>query len=125
MRTVHPFPSVRAVGLPTLALLGLVPTLAAAPEPPAVAARCVSAEMLLLRRAAEGQPWQVVAEKDDLRAGELSVTSTYPVRETAVVLHDSKDVDLDLTLDRGRIDLVNRLDKKSRPVRVRVRIRNR
>jgi hypothetical protein len=33
--------------------------------------------------------------------------SSLPILETALILHDSKDLDLDLTLDRGRIDISN------------------
>ena len=44
--------------------------------------------------------------------GELSGTSTYPVRETAILLHDSKDVDLDF------FDLV---DSEGRSPRARLR----
>src|SRR5262249_52648368 len=40
--------------------------------------------------------------------------------DSATVLHPSKDVDLDLTLSRGRVYLAN--EKESGPARVRVRI---
>jgi hypothetical protein len=54
--------------------------------------------------------------------GEMAGTSGHPVRESAIILYDSSDVDLDFTLDRGRVDLVNRTDS---PVRIRIRIRDR
>jgi hypothetical protein len=113
----------------------------------AVVGRCVSDASLLLRRPAPDKPWQLVSASEELNAGELllggpgasfdskggsvrltflgemSGTSGYPVRETAVILHESSDVDLDITLDRGRVDLVNR--KKKGAARIRVRIRDR
>src|SRR2546423_1647331 len=132
MRTIIPSHLVRGAGLLALLLLGSTSAVGAEPEKSTGSARCVSDEILLLRREAEGQPWRIVNVNDNLRAGDLLVggagaalqsrndavrlsflgelagTSKYPIRETAVVLHDSKDVDLDVTLDRGRIDLVNR-----------------
>jgi hypothetical protein len=33
--------------------------------------------------------------------------SEQPIFEAAIVLHDSKEIDLDLTLDRGRVDITN------------------
>src|SRR5262249_14284629 len=134
MRTIIPSPF-RGAGLLALMLLGSAPAVAAEPEKSAGAARGVSDESLLLRREAEGKAWRVVSVNETLRPGELLVggagaalvsrngavrlsflgelvgTSMYPVRETAVILHDSKDVDLDVTLDRGRIDLINRKAK--------------
>src|SRR5437762_1521311 len=125
MRTIIPSPWARGAGLLTLMLCGPAPAMGAESEKSAGAALCVSDEILLLRREAEGQPWRVVSANEDLRPGELLVggagaallsrngavrlsflgelagTSTYPVRETAVVLHDSKDVDFDVTLARG------------------------
>jgi hypothetical protein len=44
----------------------------------------------------------------------------FPIIETAVILHEPKDVDLDFTLDRGRVDLVNL--KKSGAALVRIRV---
>jgi hypothetical protein len=113
---------------------------AVAQEP---AARCSSDEILLLRRPAPDKPWELVVRKDNLPPGELLVggpgvalesangavrlsflceltgTSVHPVKETAIVLHKAKDVDLDFTLNRGRLDLVNL--KKDGPARVRIR----
>ena len=53
--------------------------------------------------------------------GNLPELSAAPVLETAVVLHASKDHDLDLTLDRGRILVEGRKEKG--PTRVRLRFR--
>jgi hypothetical protein len=99
----------------------------------------------LLRREAFGKPWHLVQPKDALpseelllglpgasienKAGTVRLTfltdldgqSPFPVKECAVVLHDTPAVDLDFTLDRGRADLVNRKEKGSASVRVRVR----
>jgi uncharacterized protein (TIGR03000 family) len=68
-----------------------------------------------------GLPGAVLASKN----GGVQMTlrtdlfSPLPILEPAVVLHDSADFDLDFTLDRGRVDLVNR--KKEGPARVRIR----
>ncbi len=53
---------------------------------------------------------------------DLSGTSPYPIAEAAVILHENPKYDLDLTLDRGRIDLTNQ--KTSGPARVHVRVRD-
>src|SRR5262249_52803317 len=53
--------------------------------------------------------------------GNLPQLSQYPVLESAVALHDNPDVDLDFSLDRGRVALVNLRGKE--PVHVRVRVR--
>jgi uncharacterized protein (TIGR03000 family) len=45
--------------------------------------------------------------------------SPLPVLEPAVVLHANPDVDLDFTLDRGRVDVTN--TKEQGPARVRIR----
>jgi hypothetical protein len=98
----------------------------------------------LLRREAFGKPWQMVQPKDALlsenlllglpgasienKAGTVRLTfltdldgqSPYPVKECAVVLHDSAAFDMDLTLDRGRADLVNLKQKGTASVRLRV-----
>src|SRR5438067_6149709 len=55
---------------------------------------------------------------------DLSNRSPFPIIETAVRLNPpDKDADLDLWLDRGRIDLTNL--KKDGPAHVRVRLRSR
>jgi hypothetical protein len=45
--------------------------------------------------------------------------SQLPILETAVVLHDSKDLDLDLSLDRGRVDITNAKTMGAATVRAR------
>jgi hypothetical protein len=113
---------------------------------PAVA-RCVTDAASLLRRPGPDQPWRAAARNEAMTAGgtvlgvtdaaldsadgavrlafvgDLTGTSPFPVLETAVTLNDPQGVDLDLTLERGRIDLVNR--KPSGPARVRIRGRDR
>jgi len=98
----------------------------------------------ILRRAAPGKPWLVHDGKEPAPVGQLLLglpmthltskngaveltflgdllgLSPLPVLETAIVLKESKDVDLDLVLDRGRIDMVNR--KAKGPARVRVQV---
>jgi hypothetical protein len=102
-------------------------------------------EGTLLRREAPGKPWQFVPEKEAVSSGDLLIglhgaailakdgavrltfmgdlsgTSPYPIIETAVRLHDTPDVDLDFTLDRGRVDVTNLKEKGSARVNVRLR----
>src|SRR5262249_9510069 len=79
-----------------------------------------------------GQPWQVVKQKEELATGDLFVGATdaaivsrngavrlavvgdlnrdspFPILETGFSLNTPADgVDLDVSLDRGRIDLTN------------------
>jgi hypothetical protein len=113
-------------------------------QPAAGVAKGVSPTGTLFRRAAEGKPWQMVKEGEAVPAGELllglpgaavvaadgavrltfvsdlSGTSPLPVVETAVVLREGKDVDLDVFIERGRVDLTNVKDKG--PARFRVRV---
>lgn len=122
-----------------------VATPAAAAEAGKPVARLVSPDRILLRREAPGKPWQVAKEGDELAAGDLLLGAAgpaldgkngairlslhsnidggarYPIRESAVILHEPSDTDLDFTLDRGRIDLVNRKEKGPATARVRVR----
>jgi hypothetical protein len=107
------------------------------------AGKLISPEGTVFSRTKFGQPWQVVAAHGPLRAGDLffglpgasvqsgkdSVrltfqgdldrNSPYPILESAVILHDSAEFDLDFTLDRGRVDVLN--IKKDGPARVRIR----
>jgi hypothetical protein len=111
----------------------------------AAVGKCISPTGALVRREAMGQPWHVVEEDDTLHSGDLLLgmpgaklesrdgavqvvfwtdltgTSPSPVVETAVILHDRAGVDLDLTLDRGRVALVNH--KKDGPAHVRLHVR--
>jgi hypothetical protein len=119
---------------------------AAADEAKGTAAKSLAGGGMLLRRAAPGQAWQFVPEKADLPAGgallgmpgaiiqspngavwmgflsDLSEKSPFPIRETVAGLHVGAGVDMDVTLDRGRIDLSNR--KPDGPATVCVRVRN-
>jgi hypothetical protein len=117
-----------------------------APRPAnrAAAGTLVSETASLLRREAPDKPWQVVKEKEELFtgdellggirgtvearggavrlevAGDMDATSPFPVLETVFVLHEAKGVDLDLTLDRGRLRLVNAKEQGAARVRLRV-----
>jgi hypothetical protein len=108
-------------------------------------ARCVTVKATIIRRTGPRKPWKVVAKNGRLYAGDLLIglpgaalvsrngavrldlladldrLSPHPIREAAVVLHENRDTDLDVTLDRGRIDLVNRKKKGAAKVRLRVR----
>src|SRR5262249_21683573 len=107
-----------------------------APKPgggkrPAVA-KCVSAKASMLRREPGAKDWHVVAANEPLRIEDLLLglpgaqldsakggvrltfqsdldgLSPYAIVESAVVLHNNPNVDLEFVLDRGRVDLVNR-----------------
>jgi uncharacterized protein (TIGR03000 family) len=117
---------------------------AAQPERRVAVARCVTDGGLLVRREAPDKPWRLVEDKEDLYSGDLLVggvgasldsrnggvrlslqsdldqSSPFPIVESAVILHASTDVDLDFTLDRGRVELLNK--KANGPARVRVRM---
>jgi hypothetical protein len=129
-----------------LLFLGAVPGPARAADAPneKCAGHCASETGTLLRRVALGQPWHIVAHKEDLHPGDLLVggagadlssangavrisflgdlaeLSPYPIRECAVVLREEPEVDLAFTLDRGRVDLVNQKEKGPAHVRVHV-----
>jgi hypothetical protein len=51
---------------------------------------------------------------------DIDQVSPHPIREPAVLLHANSKADLDLTLDRGRVDLVNMKKKGSAHVRLHV-----
>jgi hypothetical protein len=100
---------------------------------------------MLLHREGPGKPWQIAAADEALLSGDLLLggggtaltsrdgaislvmmgdlaeVSPYPVRETAVVLHNDPKRDMDLTLDRGRLDLINTKEKGAAHVRVHLR----
>jgi hypothetical protein len=114
------------------------------PEERVEAGKCQSASATFVRRESPDKAWQVVRENDKLYTGDLIISGTqgalvssngdvrlsamaamtgiseFPIIETAVILHEPKDVDLDFTLDRGRVELVNL--KKSGAARVRIRV---
>jgi hypothetical protein len=54
---------------------------------------------------------------------DLSNRSPFPIIETAVRVHPSKDADLDVTLERGRIDVTNVKEKGAAKVVVRFQTR--
>jgi hypothetical protein len=140
---------VRSAGFALLLLaLLLAPAHAAdqpAPEGRVAAGVCVTETASLLRREAPDKPWQVVKENEEVFthdlimggaegaldtrngavrlvvAGDVDGRAPIPVLETAFVLHEAKGVDLDFTLERGRVRLINL--KKEGPARVRVRVR--
>jgi hypothetical protein len=132
-------------------LAALAPGGAAWAQQPAPAKGRVAVARLtaegMIRHEGPDKPWQVVPVKADLSSGDLLVggaggtlvsrngavqltflgdldgLSPFPIVETAVILNPpAKDIDLDFTLDRGRVDLLNL--KKKGPARVRVRIRD-
>jgi hypothetical protein len=96
-----------------------------------VAARATSPAGSLSARRSEADGFNVLTENADLSTGGLLLllpgatlesknkavglksladydgTSPLPILETALTLNEPKDADLDLTLDRGRIDLTN------------------
>ncbi len=101
----------------------------------------------LLRREGPEKTWRLIKPTDPIYSDEMvvaiphgainSVTenirlrllsdlarlSPYPVLESAVVVHENPELDLDFTLDRGRVD-VTIPPKKKAPAHVRVRFRN-
>lgn len=133
-----------------LTLIG--PSLFAQPvhslEPRAKAATCLSSTGSLLTRGDPLQPWKVRKTQSDIYSRDLLLTlpasqaeiesiskgvrlilwgntpdlTPYPVLESAVVLHDTRAFDLDFTLDRGRVILVNA--RKKGEARIWVRLPN-
>jgi hypothetical protein len=110
----------------------------------AAVGKSLTAKATMLRREKSQTPWKIVNKKETLYSGDLLVgmpdaqlvsrngavrldflsdldkNSPYPIHESAVKLHPNSKVDLDLTLDRGRIDLVNVKKKGEAHVHVRV-----
>jgi hypothetical protein len=119
-------------------------SLGAAADEASVATSTGEAGTLLARTGPEGA-WQVVAPKADVHGGELLIglpgamldspngavrivfrsdfddLSPYPIRETAVQLGTEPHVDLDVILDRGRLELSNRKESGAAHVRLHVR----
>jgi hypothetical protein len=134
-----------------LALIALGPPAVCAdkptpqPEKRVAAGTLMTATASLLRREAPGKPWQVVKQKEELFAGDellggiggavdarggavrlevagdMDSTAPFLVLETVFVLNEAKGVDLDLTLDRGRVVLANKKEQGAARVRLRVR----
>src|SRR5262249_32011015 len=117
------------------------------PEKRVAVAKCAAETGLLVRRESPDKPWHFVANKEELFSGDLLVggaspvvnsrngavslilqgdldgPSPFPIIETAVVLHETTDADLDFTMERGRVVIRNLKEKGS--ARVRVRLGNR
>jgi hypothetical protein len=136
-------------GLPplgALSLLVLLPGLLHAAPARTAAGTYLGSGGTLLRREAPGQPWHGVAHGETLYTrdllvgtlgaalaskdkavrvlflGDIDHQSPFPVLEAAVRLHQAPGYDLDLTLDRGRVDLVNQ--KAEGPAHVCLRVRD-
>ncbi len=116
------------------------------PESRVAVAKNVGLDATLLRRSGPGSPWMPVRADKELYSGDLILgglagaiqtlngdvgltikgdladRGPFPVLETALVLHPPKDVDLDFTLERGRVAVTNL--KKSGPAKVRVHSRD-
>jgi hypothetical protein len=114
-----------------------------AAESAPVVGRLMCKDGTVFARTKPGQDWRALPAKGELHAGDLLVglpgavlennkgtvslalltdfdkNSPYPILESAVVLHNSADYDLDFTLDRGRVDVTNL--KKEGAARVRIR----
>jgi hypothetical protein len=144
MHKISPPSAALLLGL--LTAVGVSPGVRAADEPKhSCAGTCASETGTLLRRDAPRQPWHIITHKEELRAGDLILggggaaidasggavrlaflgdlaeLSPYPVRECAVVLREEADTDLAFTLDRGRVNVINRKEKGPAHVRVHVR----
>lgn len=121
-------------------------SLEAADQPRVVVGKYLSAAGRLNARVPGSQQWQVVKPDEPVYRGDMLLgkpgaaidsangavrlilladlrrSSPYPTLEPAVVLHSNEKVDLDFTLDRGRVVFINR--KKEGSARVRVRFRD-
>jgi hypothetical protein len=109
--------------------------------------KCVSPTGTIVRRESPGKQWEFVKEGETIFSGDLLIGAAgaavdssngavrlnflpdlaginpLPIVETAVSLNATKEADLDYTLDRGRVELVNRKDKA--PAKVISRINDR
>jgi hypothetical protein len=115
------------------------------PKRTAVAKSASAKASIFRREGGFGKPWHLVDEKEGLPSGDLLLglplaaidsangaihltflsdldeLSPYPVKENAIVLGDNAKVDLEFTLDRGRVDLINTKQKGAAIVRFHVR----
>jgi hypothetical protein len=115
-------------------------------EPRVAAGKCQSEPGTLLTQEAPGETWEVATAGEQLHSrdrllalpglqavveprsdavrvtlwGNLPQLSSFPGLESAVVLHDSRAFDLDLSLLRGRVVLANRKSEGAARVWVRV-----
>jgi hypothetical protein len=130
-----------------LPLVLLLPAAAAdKDEPRAVVGKSLAPAGTLLRRAAPDKPWEVVEPQGDVSSrdlllslplsqasiesmggavqllfwGNLPQISAFPILESAVVLHEPKGTDMDLSPQRGRVVLSNHKDKGPATVHVRL-----
>ena len=110
------------------------------------AGKSATAKATILRReGGVGTEWRPVDEKETLYTGDLLIglpgavldsangavrleflsdldeLSPFPVKENAVVLGSNPDFDVEFTLDRGRVDMVNTKKKGEAKVRFHVR----
>lgn len=121
----------------------------AAAEQGTEVAKCVSATGTIWRREAEGKPWQAVKQGEALHSGDLLIglagatldsrngavrltfpanlsgTAPLPIVESAIVLREGKDADLEFALDRGRVDVINQKTQGAARVRMRIQDRER
>mgnify|MGYP001031295069 CR=1 FL=1 len=133
---------VRVVGA-VAGLVAVAAGLSAQPEGGPVAATAASPAATFSARAPGTDLFKVVPDGAPLRAGDLLVClpgavargangavtvtsladydnrSPLPSLETAFTLHEAKDADLDVTLDRGRLDLTNTKPAGAATVKVR------
>lgn len=130
--------------IPVLLALGLSTLSSPAVDPPrAVAAKSRSLAATFTARSTGAAEFMGLPESADLHTGDLLVAlpgaaleskngavavksladydgkSPLPALETAFTLNEATDVDLDLTLDRGRVDLTSLKAEGSATVRVR------
>lgn len=145
----NPIPSLRPGARRTVLALTLVllgaGTSPGAEERRVAVGKLTTSSATLVARPAPDKPWQVLKQGDEvftadtlvgvdasveLKKGtvrlsllsDLDDDSPFPIHETGVILHANPDVDLDVTLERGRVDVTNVKDKG--PARVRVRFHN-
>ena len=135
----------KITGALVLAALGAGRGGADEPAQRTAVAKCVTPTGSILRREAPDKPWQLVKEGETLYSGDLLLgmsgaaldgrdgavrltfvsdptgSSPLPILETAVVLGNSKDVDFDFFLERGRVDFANQKNKEQARVRARIR----
>lgn len=132
----------RLLGL-VLGILAVAPAAVAQPGPRVAVAKSGSPAATFSSRAPNATQFRTLPDKADLYAGDLIVSlpggtfttnsgavtvkcltdidarSPLPILETAISLADTKGLDLDLMLDRGRVDISNTKPMGSATVRVR------
>lgn len=130
---------------PVVAVALVLPGVAPAQPANGVVAKATSAAATFIARSNGGEGFRALPASADIATGELLVTlpgatlesknkavtlrslanydarSDSPVFETAFSLNEAKDADLDMTLDRGRLDVTNAKAEGAATVRVRFR----